>query len=147
SLPEQSGPCSTSSSASQLLARSMRCCSFSQSRRSAMACCAWALPRPKSWPGSPASGACVSHRQASRIGSGRRIGSVLAPFELVLELSRDLPNDQHVAGFVVFDLRAQQVGLEADRQALGTPGEAAELAECAFVRRKFRRHAVILVAD
>src|SRR6218665_1181973 len=73
--------------------------------------------------------------------------SLLATLELVLELGRYLANDQHVARLIVLDLRAQQMGLEADRQALGAAGEAAELAEGALVRGKFRRHAVILVAD
>ncbi|MCY1178648.1 hypothetical protein D9M73_190090 [compost metagenome] len=39
------------------------------------------------------------------------------------------------------------MGFKADRQALGAPGEAAELVEGAFIGRDFRRQAVVLVAD
>lgn len=36
-------------------------------------------------------------------------GLSLAPLELISQLRRQVANDQHVTGFVVFDFRAQQV--------------------------------------
>src|SRR5690606_226132 len=83
-------------------------------------------------------------RRPSRL---RRRRSVLAALQLVDQLGWQLTDDQHVAGFVIFDLRTQQVRRETDRQPLGAAGEATKLVERALVGRKFRGHAVILVAD
>src|SRR5690606_17292819 len=83
-------------------------------------------------------------RRPSRLLRGR---SVLAALQLVDQLGRQLADDQHVTGFVIFDFRTQQVRLETDRQPLGAAGEATKLVERALVGLNFRGHAVLLVAD
>src|SRR3989338_1211577 len=148
SLPEQSVPCRISSRALRRLAQSMRCCWLSQGRSSARASCAACLFRPKSRAGSWAKGAVGSQRQASSRLSGRRVMVLgFAALELISQLRRQVADHQGVGALVVLDLRAQQVSFKAYRQSFLTTGKALKLAEGAFVRRKFRGHAVILVAD